>query len=272
MATAYIYIRCSHVDSAESGLGLAQQEQECRAYYDFLRSQSRDTRELRLFPQVFADIAVSAYQKRSAEFAKRPAGARLLRAVKPGDHIIFARLDRAFRNAVECRNMVNLWTDMGVHVHFVDLKVDTSTAIGVFMMGIMSYVAEWWSSYISERTKEGLRQKVLRDGGKTGQSVTHKLVQDAAGNTQLVEDFDRLARLRYVTWIITAVNPAREAAGMKRLTHPDIARAYEQCQARRQGRKPFTVLSRMELGTTKKIRDELKHAKKIWPHRFENTR
>lgn len=264
MATAHIYIRCSHIDSAESGLGLMQQEETCRAYFDLLRLRVPDCRELLLNQGIFRDVAVSAYQRKSAAFDKRPAGRRLLGEVKPGDHILFARLDRSFRNARECRRWIDHWKDTGVRVHFVDLQVDVGTAQGMLIVGIMSYMAEWQSAYISERTREGQRQKILKLGDVYAEPpIGSKKVVDENGVPRYERDHRRRVRVRWVRWLLDVVSPRLP----KPLTHPQVCELYERCEAKRQNREPYRAASRFTLKPNM-VGVDYKAAARIWPERY----
>lgn len=266
MARALIYIRCSHVDSAESGLGLAAQEATCRAYFDFLRMSSPTFRELQLYPEVFRDVAVSAYQKSTRDFDKRKAGRRLVGEVLPGDQLIFAKLDRAFRNAMECRRWVDHWIEMGVGVHFVDLQLNLTSSAGKLILGILSYVAEWESLVRSERTKEGLKQKILRDGYIKAPLGSVE-IRDEDGERELVDDHRRRLRIRYLAWMVWTVNRRRVEDGKRPFTHPQIAHLYDGCMAKREGRQPYKALSRCEL-QEHNIRRDLRAAQQIWPERY----
>lgn len=271
MACAHIYVRCSHLDSAESGFGLADQEQQCRMYFDLLRMRDPNLRDLRLNPVIFRDLAISAYQKKSAAFDKRPAGGKLLEVVKPGDHILFARLDRSFRNALEARLWMDHWRQAGVRIHFIDLQIDVGTATGMMLFGIMSYVAEWYSGTISERTKEGLAQKKLRDGAiRPGQMIGEKLVTLEDGSARVEKDRKRLVRMRWIRWVYGCINDKRSAMGLKRYTSDEIAFMYERLSARREGREPYKVISRMAL-IPKTIRKDFHRAALIWPDRYRST-
>ncbi len=269
MAQAHIYCRCSHLDSVETGFGLADQEQQCRMYFDLLRMRDPNLRDLRLNPEIFRDLAISAYQKKSAAFDKRPAGGKLLAAVKPGDHILFARLDRSFRNALEARLWMDHWTQAGVRIHFIDLQIDVGSATGMMLFGIMSYVAEWYSATISERTKEGLKQKMLRDGAvNPGRAIGEKLVELADGTKKVERDMKRLVRMRWIRLVYGYVNKRRVEQGLKPYTSEDVTAMYDRLEARREGREPYKAISRMSVHP-KTVRSDFHRAATIWPDRYQ---
>ena len=76
MPTIYTYIRCSHQDSAESGLGLAEQQTSCKCYVAgmFTREPYKDMEGLTVQPDIFVDKAVSAYKRKTRTLVSRPVG------------------------------------------------------------------------------------------------------------------------------------------------------------------------------------------------------
>ena len=67
-------------------------------------------------------------------FCERPAGMELHLALKPGDHVIFPELARAFWSAPDFVRCVTSWRDVGVSVHVVDMLLDASTNIGKLLL------------------------------------------------------------------------------------------------------------------------------------------
>jgi DNA invertase Pin-like site-specific DNA recombinase len=96
--------------------------------------------------------AVSAY---TLNLAERPEGKQLHCALRRGDHVIFARLERAFRNLRDMQIQMSQWRDRGINIHFATENVDATTAMGQLQLNLMGAMAQWYSEYISERTKEG---------------------------------------------------------------------------------------------------------------------
>jgi len=142
----------SHVKQAASGLSEEAQEAECRAY--FLRSVAPRGVE---FGGIISDPAVSASKK---HFAKRKGGRELLAKVRPGDHIIFNRFDRAFRSMQDFCAVYYALTKNdkdSVRIHILDAPWDLSTANGNAMLQLMSVFAEWSSRITSERNRSVAR-------------------------------------------------------------------------------------------------------------------
>jgi DNA invertase Pin-like site-specific DNA recombinase len=149
MPVCFSYLRCSHIDSAESGLGLEAQEQDILTYH----RRTATVRQLKLILPPFADIAISAWKN---PFLKRKAGYALDQALERGDHVICARHDRMFRSLRDMANVLANWRERGVEVHFANLGFDTSTPTGKLTLNILMAVAEWDSDLKSLVTKQAL--------------------------------------------------------------------------------------------------------------------
>lgn len=150
MPTTYIYVRVSHRDSAESGISPEAQTERARAYYEF----AVKPKDVPLHPEVFYDEAVSASRVRLWDRAE---GAKLNAIVRPGDHVIFARLDRAFRNLHDYTTIITQWKARNIAIHFADLGgagCDLSTSTGSMVAATLAVVAQWYSDQLSERAKE----------------------------------------------------------------------------------------------------------------------
>lgn len=100
--------------------------------------------------KIFRDEAVSASRHRLPD---RPAGSKLLLEAGRGDHIVIAKLDRAFRSLRDFATELDRWQQRGVIIHLLDLRVDTSTPVGKLIASVMAAVAEWEAKRIGERIK-----------------------------------------------------------------------------------------------------------------------
>ena len=103
--------------------------------------------------------------------SERPQGAALLAALKPGDVIIAAKLDRLFRSALDALDVLSkLWERHDVALHLIDLGGDiSSNGISKLVFTILCAVAEAERDRIRERvieTKHDQRQRGRYLGGK----------------------------------------------------------------------------------------------------------
>jgi DNA invertase Pin-like site-specific DNA recombinase len=109
-------------------------------------------------------------QSGSKRFDERPEGRNLCDQLAQGDHLFVSKLDRAFRNTIDCLTMVEKWKKLGVKLHFCDLgamPIDPTTPIGEFILTIMAAVAKLEREFIRQRTREALALR-KRDGHGLG--------------------------------------------------------------------------------------------------------
>lgn len=144
----YCYERVSHISSYISGLGLECQSLANQRYAQYLASTNLG---LTIHTEPFVDEAISAFK---VPLADRPAGRKLLEILKPGDHVVIYRLDRAWRQPGEAAIMAKSLADRGVCVHFVEDKLRTDTQHGLDYINILASVASLESSMKSRRAKE----------------------------------------------------------------------------------------------------------------------
>lgn len=151
-ATAWGYRRASTEDQI---LTLAAQEDEILRYYElWLKPKSVK------WGGFFTDSAVSGKDR----FVDRPAGRELANRLRRGDHVVFSKLDRGWRNVRDLLFCVDLWDDQGVAIHMLDLRIDTSTPEGKLILVVFGALAEWERRRISERTKLGMKfSKKMKD-------------------------------------------------------------------------------------------------------------
>lgn len=115
-----------------------------------------------LQPQGFAvggwlyDAATSG----STQMFERTEGRRLWALVQPGDRIVWAKLDRAFRSSYDFLHTMKLLQAKGVAFTSLDLGLDSSTPIGRCVFTIMAAFAEMEREFIRERTSAGMQQKI----------------------------------------------------------------------------------------------------------------
>ena len=144
-ALAFGYNR---VSTNKQDVSIEVQAEQIEGYYKWKLSHSGVG-----WAQCYTDPAVSG----PIPFRDREAGFALATRVQPGDHIIIAKFDRAFRNAIDGLQCVEAWTSRGIHVHFLDIGVDMSTPVGKLITGIMAIFAEFEHARIRERILDAKR-------------------------------------------------------------------------------------------------------------------
>lgn len=149
------YVRVSTDWQATSGLGPEAQRDAIRRYFEY---------KLQPLGAEWVGFYEDPGTSGKVPLRHREAGSRLFLDAEPGDHVVFSKLDRAFRNAKDCLEVVEEATAQGIHLHFLDLQLDTSSYLGKFFLTVLAAFAEMERAKISERTKEGLA--VARAKGK----------------------------------------------------------------------------------------------------------
>lgn len=156
MPKARGYLRVSHVDQAEDGNSIDTQRNIVQRKFEELREKMPGLE----WGDWYIDNAVSAYRH---PMLKRAEGVRLNGDLKPGDVVICARVDRAFRNLVDQQRMMQIWKDRGIKAYYCDFPlVDSDSAVGWMMFTLMGVFAEVFSRQASERIKMGIKNKRLR--------------------------------------------------------------------------------------------------------------
>lgn len=141
MAT-YGYVRVSTTRQAQEGESLDVQQRTI-AGYALMKGLALD--------RVFVERGVSG----SVPLSQRPEGALLLELAKTGDNIITAKLDRAFRSAMDALDVLARLREQRIGLHMVDLGGDVATnGISKLVFTILSAVAEAERDRIRERIQE----------------------------------------------------------------------------------------------------------------------
>ena len=150
----YGYVRVSHDRQASSGLSIAAQAKRIKEHALTIRGHK--------LVRIFTDSAVSASRK---PLLARPQGGDLDQALEAGDHVVIAKLDRAFRRLADFAVILEQWQNRGVYVHLLDIGVDTSTLAGKLLAGVMASVAALESGRIAERIRDA--KAVMRASGRS---------------------------------------------------------------------------------------------------------
>jgi putative DNA-invertase from lambdoid prophage Rac len=90
---------------------------------------------------------------------ERPSGQQVEKLLQAGDHIAWARLDRAFRSVIDGATTMAALGRRGVFIHSLDLGLNTSTAVGRCVCTVMLAFAELEREYACARTRDALRVK-----------------------------------------------------------------------------------------------------------------
>jgi putative DNA-invertase from lambdoid prophage Rac len=175
--TVFGYCRVSTTEQANGGLSLDTQRQQITGYAMMKGWQ-------------VAEFYIEAGVSGSVPLADRPVGQHLLTALQPGDVIITAKLDRAFRSAADALGTLEQLKEDKVALHMIDLGGDvTGNGISKLVFTILSAVAENERDRIRERVRDAKRHRasqLLFNGGKRpfgydieGEGKNRHLVENA---------------------------------------------------------------------------------------------
>ena len=135
----YGYARVSTARQADEGESLDVQQRTI-AGYAMMHGLVVD--------HIFVERGVSG----SKPLTDRPEGAALVAALRAGDVIVTAKLDRMFRSALDALEVLGRLKKAGVALHMIDLGGDvTANGISKLVFTILSAVAEAERDRIRER-------------------------------------------------------------------------------------------------------------------------
>jgi len=158
MPRVAIYTRVSTEDQAKEGFSLAAQKQRLEAYCD---AQGWDIAEY------YIDDGHSGRNTR------RPAYQRMMEERDRWDIILVMKMDRIHRNSKNFMIMMENLEKWGKKFSSMSESLDTSNAVGRFVVDIIQRIAQLESEQIGERTYMGMRQKAESGKGLLGFRVPY---------------------------------------------------------------------------------------------------
>lgn len=137
-------------------------------------------------------------EKASAVGKHRPIYERVTRSLQHCDMLVIWDLDRAYRSAKDALNELDNLRKRGVDVRIINFNLDTTTPMGRFVFTMMSALAEFERSTLSQRTKEGIAA-ARRRGKRIGRppklsadklkQAQHRLVAHEETLTEIADDY-----------------------------------------------------------------------------------
>jgi DNA invertase Pin-like site-specific DNA recombinase len=151
-----IYTRVSTEDQATEGFSLAAQRERLLAYCS---AHSWD---------VFGIYEDDGYSGRNI---KRPGYQALLKERDKWDMILVAKMDRIHRNSRNFMEMMDSLRHWNKEFSSMQESLDTSTAMGRFVVDIIQRIAQLESEQIGERVYLGMKQKAKSAKGLLGSRI-----------------------------------------------------------------------------------------------------
>lgn len=153
-----IYTRVSTEDQAKEGFSLEAQLDKLRSY-----CKARDW-------EIAQEYVDDGYSGRNT---RRPAYQRMLKEIDQWDTLLVIKMDRIHRNS---KNFMLMMEELkSQEKEFVSMteSLDTSTAMGRFVMDIIQRIAQLESEQIGERVYDGMEQKARINGGVLGFNIPY---------------------------------------------------------------------------------------------------
>lgn len=147
---AVAYVRVSTEQQVESGLSLASQRERLQAWATMQGDVD------------LVDIIVDAGE--SARDLDRPGVARVLDMVDSSDVdvVLVAKLDRLTRSTRDLDNLLDRMRKADVALVSLSENLDTASATGRMMVGLLALLAQWEREIIAERTRDALQVRRSR--------------------------------------------------------------------------------------------------------------
>jgi DNA invertase Pin-like site-specific DNA recombinase len=153
-----IYTRVSTEDQAKEGFSLDAQLDKLRSY-----CKARDW----VIAKEYID---DGYSGRTV---KRPAYKRMMEEIDKWDLLLVIKMDRIHRNSKNFMLMMEHLKKEGKEFVSMTESLDTSTAMGRFVMDIIQRIAQLESEQIGERVLVGMEQKARTNGGVLGFNIPY---------------------------------------------------------------------------------------------------
>lgn len=163
------YVRVSSAEQFEHASSIASQ---CERIINFAERNHIDLGELRVMPVAAPDGTLVEVQAREriifeaisafkTPFMMRPLAKQLHDHLQPGDHLIFAKMDRAFCGAGDLESTMQRLTGMRVMVYFLDMgeQACEDSAAHEFTMGVLALVTRMERKRKGERHREAFEQR-----------------------------------------------------------------------------------------------------------------
>jgi DNA invertase Pin-like site-specific DNA recombinase len=153
-----IYTRVSTEDQAKEGFSLDAQLDKLRSY-----CKARDW-------EIGGEYIDDGHSGRTI---KRPAYVRMMKEIDGWDILLVIKMDRIHRNSKNFMTMMEYLKQREKEFVSMSESLDTSTAMGRFVMDIIQRIAQLESEQIGERVYIGMEQKARTSSGVLGFNIPY---------------------------------------------------------------------------------------------------
>jgi DNA invertase Pin-like site-specific DNA recombinase len=215
------YARVSTDTQSASGISLEEQQRKIEA-----RSLENGWH----LERVYIDAGISG----STPLGKRPEGAKLLAAVRPGDVVVAAKMDRCFRSAFDALETIASFKRRKISLWLLDLGNDCSgNGISELIVTVLAAVARFECSLISERIKDAKRQLRATGRHQGGDApFGWRVVKEGPDDGKLVPDpeeqraLEDMARMKAEGASLRTIANTLKARGLT-ISHQSVKRALD---------------------------------------------
>ncbi len=180
-----IYARVSTEDQAKEGFSLDSQLEKLRSY-----CKARGW-------EIAGEYVDDGYSGRDI---RRPAYQKMMDEIDKWDVLLVMKMDRIHRNSKNFMLMMEELRKKGKEFVSMTESLDTSTAMGRFVMDIIQRIAQLESEQIGERVYDGMRQKAKQGVGLLGSPPPYGYEYDG-GKLVGKEDELKIARRIFEMYI-----------------------------------------------------------------------
>ena len=213
----FAYVRVSTDEQVSTGQSLAVQTEHLHAW-----AKMHD----RIIDEVLTEAGVSG----GTPLHERPEGGRLCQLVQRGDTVVANKLDRMFRSARDCLDVVETFKDRGVSLHLCDINggADDVSGNGIarLFLTLLGAFAEFERDRIGERIRATKRAQKAR-GEYSGGVMPFGWARDGDKLVEVPEQqavIKRMKRLRAQGKSLRAIRDAMNAAGVA-ISHTGVQAA-----------------------------------------------
>jgi site-specific DNA recombinase len=171
MTRVALYTRVSTEDQAKEGFSLDAQLERLRYYAK---------------AQGWAIAGEYVDEGHSGRTTKRPQYTRMMAEIQAWDTLLVLKMDRIHRNSRNFMAMMDHLRKQKREFASVTESLDTSTAMGRFVMDIIQRIAQLESDQIGERTFTGMEEKARQGGGSLGKPAPFGYIYGVGGSLQPV--------------------------------------------------------------------------------------
>ena len=175
-----IYARVSTEDQAKEGFSLDNQLEKLRSY-----CKARGWK-------IVGEYVDDGYSGRDI---KRPAYQKMMEDIDKWDVLLVMKMDRIHRNSKNFMLMMEQLRQKNKEFVSMTESLDTSTAMGRFVMDIIQRIAQLESEQIGERVYDGMRQKAKQGVGLLGSPAPYGYRYENGKLVGIKEELDNVKEI-----------------------------------------------------------------------------